>query len=143
MISYQGIVCSIGKHQIEVSVQEKREAACGGCAQQTTCSSVEGQSRARRYFFKLPVGQSDIAIGDYVNIQIPKKAFWSALLYAYLLPTGLSVLTMIFLSAWLDGVLYHELWLALGGLSAAAVGISFASVINRRYQPKLVRLSDR
>lgn len=140
IISYQGTVLSITSNRVELALGNTRQAACGTCAQRTGCLSADQPSeKTQRYGLSMPTEHLDIAVGDRVELQIPKKAFWMALLFAYLFPAVLAITAMFLAHYFLSDVSFSELWIAVSGIAGAVVGVVIASFVNRFFRPNLVR----
>ena len=140
MLSYQGIVTDVTQARLEITVQGNRKPACGGCAQQSGCSSLsETPASTARYFLTRTSDHEHLQLGDQVTVLIPKKAFWSALFYVYFLPALLAIAAMAGIYHTAVFLPYLEIWMLLAGLLAAAMGVAVASFVNNQYQPKVIR----
>ena len=139
-ISYQGKVLAISSNRVELALNDTRQAACGSCSQRAGCLSAENSSKTlQHYTLKMPTKALNIRVGDQVELQIPKKAFWMALLFAYLLPTVLAIVAMFVVNYFTKELMYQEIWIALAGIVAAFSGVVLASFVNRFYCPNVIR----
>ena len=126
----KGRVVEVGRDGT-VIVEVDRHEACRNCSAKSACNpGVSGKTHRANAFATI-----DLVVGDIVEIEISDGAMARAVVWAYLIPSGL-MLAGIF-ATWfglagsgLDS--YKDIIACFGGLAGAGLGFLFMRLVNNR-----------